>query len=757
MYKQINISFVSTYIPRQCGIATFAHDLANAVVDLMGEKLSDGRPVSITALSDNPEGYKYPPEVKFEINDQEINDYKEAAYFLNHSQSELISLQHEFGIFGGEYGANIVSLMQNIDKPVVTTFHTILENPLPEQLSLIKEICGYSSYVVVLSKRASRMLQSIYRVPEEKIYFIPHGAPDVPFIDPAYYKDKFNLIDRKVLMTFGLLGPGKGLEDVLSSLPKVVKKFPDVAFIILGATHPNVKRDFGEGYRHTLENYVQKNSLQNNVIFINRFVSLKELLEFLLMSDIYISPYHNKNQIVSGTLTYAIACGKAIISTPYWYAEDVLKNETGVLVPFKDPAAFSESINDLLGSESKRNRLRKNAYDKGRDMIWSVVASKYIDIYQKAREKYKKPSRLPMLRSKQALFPPLPEVDFEYLMTLTDTCGIFQHAKYSIPDRNMGYCSDDTTRALLVTVMNRNMFYSEKVIGLISIYLSFLMNAFNKETKLFRNFMSYNRDWLDDVGSEDCNSRVLFTLGYIIKNPPFESHLHLSKTLFEESINKTLGFSSPRAYARIIIACILYLNKFSGARDIRRICRIFTERLSNLYKKSSGQKWKWFEDSVTYSNGRLPQAMMMAGIFFKNKDYVEIGLDSLEWLFDEQYDETNKSLSLIGNKGWLVKGKHKSKYDQQPVEIPSLIDACYQAYNITKSEEWIKKIGVAFTWFLGNNDKGETLYDFSTGGCCDGLSESGVNKNMGAESTLSWLISLHRMIQIRRDLMIKVG
>lgn len=755
MYKQINVSFVATYIPRQCGIATFTNDLANSVVELMGEKLSDGKPVNITALTDTAEGYKYGSEVKFEIKDQEINDYKEAAHFLNHSSSEIICLQHEFGIFGGEHGENIVLLLQNMNKPVVTTLHTVIESPLPEQLNIIREIGSYSSYIIVQSSRASRMLENIYKIPKEKIHFIPHGGPDVSFIDPAYYKDKFNLIDRKVILTFGLLSPGKGLEDVILSLPRVVKKFPHIAYIILGATHPNVKRAHGEEYRHTLENFVISNSLENNVIFINRFVSYKELLEFLLMSDIYISPYQHKNQIVSGTLTYALSCGKAIISTPYWYAEDILTDQTGILVPFKDSAAIGDALIDLLGSESKRNRMRKNAYDKGRGMIWSAVASKYIDLFQKAREGYKKTTHPQITRDRSSLFPSLPEVDLDHLITLTDTCGIFQHAKYSIPDRSQGYCSDDTSRALLVTVMNRNMFYSDRVLSLMNIYLSFLMDAFNKEKKLFRNFMGYNREWLEERGSEDSNSRVLFTLGYIIKNPPYESYLHLSKSLFEECIGSTSGFTSPRAYARIIIGSILYLSNFSGARDIRKLCRALIERLSSMYNDSAGPKWKWFENILTYSNGRLPQALLMAGQFFRNKEYIDKGLTSLKWLYNVQHDKEANTISLIGNKGWLEKGKQKAKYDQQPVEIPSLIDACYQAYKITRDEDWIERIGTIFSWFLGNNDRGETLYDYSTGGCFDGLSESVINKNMGAESTLSWLISLHRMIQIRRDLMVK--
>lgn len=755
MLKQINTSFISSYIPRHCGIGTFTNDLAKSLAELMEAGLQEGGLVQITAINNIIEGYKYSKEVKFEIQEQDIDDYKEAANYLNLSECEVISLQHEFGIFGGEHGSNVLFLIQNLKKPLVTTLHTVLESPSTEQFKIIKEIGNYSSYIVVQSKRAIKMLEEIYRIPREKIVHIPHGAPDVPFLDTAYYKDKLLLTDRKVILTFGLLGPGKGIEDVINSLPQVVKKYPKVTYIILGTTHPDVKKIYGEEYRDTLENYVNKNSLHEHVMFINRFVDTKELLEFLLLTDIYVSPYHFKEQIVSGTLTYALACGKAIISTPYWYAEEVLSNGTGVLVPFKDVSSISSAILDLLNLEDKRNQLRKKAYDAGREIIWSKVASSYHHVFKKALEGYKQITRLPIPKSKFTGFPSLPEINLSHLINLTDNVGIFQHAKYLIPDRNEGYCSDDNARALLVAIINRNMFSNDSIMKFANVYLSFILHAFNKDKGLFRNFMRYDRTWVEEVGSEDANSRVIFALGYIIKNPPYEPYISICKTLFDQCIPNTKAFKSPRAIARIITACIFYLSRYSDAGEVKKIEKNFTEKLSQLYKNNTEPKWKWFEEIVSYSNGRLPQALLTAGRVFKNKTYISQGLESLKWLFDIQYDEHNKNLTLIGNNDWFKKGQHKAKYDQQPVEIPGLIDACYEAFKITKDKAWIDKIGIIFNWFLGYNDRELTLYDYLTGGCYDGLSASVINQNLGAESTLCWLLSLQRMIKIREDLNIQ--
>lgn len=752
MSKTFGVSFISSYIPRQCGIATFTNDLATSFKKLRnGVNLN----VSVTALNDVPEGYKYPSEVKFEIKDKSSNDFKEAAYYLNLSDKDIINLQHEFGLYGGEAGSHILYLLENLKKPVVTTLHTVLEHPDDDQLKVMQEINRYSSYMVVQSEKAQGMLSNVYGVPREKIKFIPHGAHDVPFLDTTYYKDKFQLTEKKVILTFGLLSPGKGIEDVINALEIVVKTNPDISYIILGATHPHVRKQYGESYRNNLENLVKKKGLENNVIFINRFVNTEELLEFLLMSDIYVSPYHNMEQIVSGTLTYALASGKAVVSTPYWYAQELLRDEKGVLYSFQEPESLSNSLTELLNDENKRNRLRRNAYEAGRKMIWPEVAGRYYDIFQKAAAEYTINTTSLMKSPKYRHMPSLPEVNLSHLRNITDTTGILQHSVFSIPNRNEGYCIDDNCRALLVIILNKYLFRDPLADQLLYTYLSFIHYAYNSETGLFRNFMSYDRKWLDDKGTEDSNGRTMFVLGYFIKNAENHSHLALCKMLFDASLKSMEKFGSLRAMAHIIMGCIFYLQKFSGAREVKRICERMLESLYERYMENSTESWKWFEDSLTYDNARLSQALLMGGIYFKNSNYLYSGLESLTWLFDVIYDKERNFVSLVGNDGWYKKNGEKSRFDQQPVEIPSIIDACYQAYLITEDMEWINKIGITFSWFLGNNERQEPMYDFTTGGCYDGLTAALTNQNQGAESTVSWLTSLHRMYRIRQELQVE--
>lgn len=747
LHRPLGVSFISSYIPRQCGIATFTNDLASCIQNDSSD--IDVFP-TITALNDIPGGYKYPADVKFVIRDKSINDFKEAANYLNLSDADVINLQHEYGLYGGEAGSNILFLADSLHKPLVTTLHTVLEKPSDDEYKVLREIGERSSYMIVQSKRAVRMLENIYEVPEEKIKFISHGAPDVPFIDTSYYKDKFRLAGKKVILTFGLLGPGKGMEDVINALASVVKEYPDVMYIILGATHPNVKRQFGESYRNMLENMVKKHGLEKNVMFINRFVENKELLEFLLMSDIYVSPYHNKQQIVSGTLTYALACGKAVVSTPYWYAEELLDNDRGILYPFKDTEALSKILLELLQDENKRNRLRKNAYDAGRELTWANIGKKYTEVFLKSIDEFKGTPYIEL--ATKSRMPALPDINFTHMWNLTEDTGILQHATYSIGNPREGYCTDDNVRALLVMVMYKMMFNDERANPFINIYMRFVYNAYNRDKGLFRNFMSYERKWLDDGGSEDCNGRVIFTLGYIIKNTEDPSLVALTKSLFDESIQNMQDYKSPRAIAYILMGCIFYLHKFAGALVIDRICKKLIERLYQNYLISKKPGWCWYEDILAYSNGRLPHAMLTAGHFFKSQKFVEAGLESLTWLYEQLLEDDGKYVSLIGNNGWFTKGGQKAKYDQQPVEIPPLIDACYMAYEITKDTAWIDKISLTFSWYLGNNERQEPICDFANGGCFDGLTSTMINQNQGAEATISWLLSLLRMIKIDQDL-----
>ncbi|CAN5480643.1 glycosyltransferase family 4 protein [soil metagenome] len=742
------ISYISSYTPRLCGIATFATDLSTSISK---QNSSD---MQVAALNNIKEGYKYSNDVKLEIKDKSISDFREAANFLNLSSTSVVNLQHEFGLYGGNAGSNILALIRNLKKPLVTTLHTILENPNPDQYKVFMEIADISVRLIVLSKRSVKMLQDIYNIPLEKIKYIPHGAHDVPFIDPAYYKDKFQLSDKKVLLTFGLLGPGKGLEDVINSLVEVKKEFPKFKYIILGATHPNVIKLYGEEYRTQLENLVRKNNLEENVLFINRFVNTAELLEFLLMSDIYISPYRNKEQVVSGTLTYALACGKAVISTPYWYAEELLAEERGILVPFASPDEISKALLLLLKDETLRNKYRKNAYDLGRKMIWPVVAKSYLDTFEEAIREHKSVEDFYVIQYGFDSFPSLPEVELEHLKALSDDTGIHQHAIYSVPNRNEGYCTDDNIRALQTLLVYKKITNDESVIPLIKTYFSFIVHAYNRELGLFKNFMSYDRKWLDERGSDDCNGRVLHVLGYIIKNPPDNSLERIAKDLFDASVEKISSFKELRTIASVIPGCLYYLGKFSGARDINRICKKLLKNLSDCYEKNSTEQWKWYEGFLTYENAKIPLAMLLGGRHFNDDKLIKTGLESLTWLLDIMTDKEHKHISLIGNEKWYFKGKERSVFDQQPVDIPCLIDACYQAYLCTNEKDWLNKASMAFSWFLGMNDRQQIMFDYQTGGCFDGLTYSDVNYNQGAESTISWLQSLLRMMRIREDLQI---
>lgn len=751
MDKPFGISIISSYVPRLCGIATFTHDLTTSIKNLSGKGEYS---INIGALNDDVDGYKYSSDVKFEIKDNNVNDFRDAAYYLNLSDSEAISIQHEFGLYGGEAGSNILYLIERLRKPLITTLHTILEKPSAEQLKVMKELGELSSFLIVQSERSKQMLEKIYTIPIEKIKHISHGAHDVPFLDTAYNKDKFQLSGKKVILTFGLLSPDKGLEDGINAMSFVVKEHPEAMYVILGATHPNVKKYSGEAYRYSLEHLVKKLGLEKNVIFINRFVETHELLDFIMLSDIYLSPYRNKEQIVSGTLTYALACGKAIISTPYWHAEELLANDKGILVPFKDHDAMGKAISYLIADENKRNSLRKNAYAAGREIVWQKIGKKYLEVFHTAVEEFKRTDRLLILPAGDKNIPALPEVNFTHLKKLTDCTGIFQHATYSIPNRNEGYCTDDNARALLVAVMNKYAQKDDSLDAEIATYLTFVHHSFNQKNFLFRNFMSYDRKWLEESGSEDCNGRIIFVLGYIIKNTVSNSMLTLVKSLFDQSIKHMRAFKSPRAMAYISMGCVSYLNRFAGAIDIKKINKTFCDKLLDFYTRTSTTEWHWFEEYLTYDNARLSQALLMSGKFTNNSSYTAAGLESLSWLYNSLYDNEKNCLSIVGNDGWFLKGGSKTKYDQQPIEIPAMIDACYIAYSITGDNEWIDRLGIAFSWFLGNNDRQEPLCDLTTGACFDGLNSAMINQNQGAESTISWLHSLLKMMGIRQDLKI---
>lgn len=748
-----SVAVIGNYLPRKCGIATFTTDLVEA--------LSAEAPDTncwVIAMNDRLEGYPYPEKVRFEINQTKLFDYGVAAEFLNIDQADIVCVQHEFGIFGGPAGSHILKLLGELRVPVVTTLHTVLKDPSPEYREVICKLADLSDKLIVMSHKAVDFLKEIYGVPEHKIAFIHHGIPDMPFVDPNFYKDKFDVEGKKVLLTFGLLSPNKGIENVLQALPAAIEKHPDLTYIVLGATHPHILKTFGEEYRISLQQIVRKLNIRDHVIFQNRFVGLKELCEFLGCADIYVTPYLEEAQITSGTLVYAMGAGKAIISTPYWYASEMLAEERGRIVPFNDSAAMAEQIIDLLDNDLSRNAIRKKAYTFCREATWKEVARGYLAVFdevKRERSKHPRPRHLYIEKIKSITNFELPEIKLDHLKIMTDNTGIFQHATHTVPNRDHGYCTDDNARALVVAAMgqkylNLDAAYFNRIN---SIYLSFLLHAFDEKTERFRNFMSYNREWMEEVGSEDSHGRAVWALGKAVALLEKPGHLALSTRLFNQAIKTVEGFVAPRSICFTLVGIHAYLEKFSGDSEVRRVREILANRLFHQFKDHATESWPWPESILTYANGKLPQALLLSGQWMQRDDMIEVGLRSLKWLLEIQTE--NGHFVPIGNGGWYQQGHSKARFDQQPIEANSMIEACVEAFNVTRDPTWLDNAVMCFNWFLGHNDLNMPLYDAKTGGCRDGLMADGINQNEGAESTLAWLLSLMRLQKLDIDEVLK--
>jgi glycosyltransferase involved in cell wall biosynthesis len=744
-----SVAVIGNYLPRQCGIATFTNDLVEGL-----SALSPDMDCWTVAINDRIKGYPYPDKVRFEINQNKLADYGIASQFLNISGVDIVCLQHEFGIFGGSAGSHVLKLLGELHTPVVTTLHTVLKDPAPEYREVMHKLNDLSDKFVVMSHKAEDFLQDIYGISREKITFIHHGIPDMPFIESSFNKDKFDVENKKVLLTFGLLSSGKGIETVLQALPAVLKKHPDVVYIILGATHPHVLKFQGESYRIMLQQMVHQLGIGRHVIFQNSFVALRELGEFLGIADIYISPYPEEAQITSGTLAYAMGTGKAIISTPYWYAVEMLAEERGKIVPFKNPEALAEQINVLLDNDGERHAMRKKAYTFTREAVWKDVAQKYLDVFRQVRQKR---IREPRPRCsyvediKASTSFDLPEIKLDHLKALTDDTGILQHANHTIPDRVYGYCTDDNARALLVAVLGQKYMPSNGF-GLDTLaghYLGFLLYAFDEKSGRFRNFMGYSRQWLEEIGSEDSHGRALWCLGKAVAFLENPDHLSASTILFKKALGVPENFFAPRAVAFSLIGLDAYLSKFSGDSDARRIRDILADRLFVQFKNHGTKDWPWLENALNYANAKLPQALLVTGIRMHRSDMVDMGLDCLKWLLSIQTDHHH--FAPIGSNGWYQKGGKQARFDQQPIETRAMVDACVEAYTITRDRKWFENAVLCFNWFLGHNDLNMPLYDPKTGGCRDGLMMDGINQNEGAESTLAWLLSLLTMQKLYAD------
>ncbi len=731
------IGFIGNHLPRQCGIATFTTDLCEAIAAEYTETTCIALPVN-----DIVDGYEYPPRVRFELVEKDIASYRSAADFLNINKVDLVCLQHEYGIYGGPAGSHILALLRELHMPIVTTLHTILEHPNPDQLKVLQEVAALSDRLVVMSERGVEFLQRIYGIARAKIDFIPHGIPDVPFADSSFHKDLFGVEGKMVLLSFGLLSSGKGIEDVIAALPAIVAQHPDVVYLVLGATHPQVVRNEGETYRLSLQRLAREKGVEANVIFYNRFVTLEELNQFISAADIYLTPYLNVAQITSGTLAYTVGAGKAVISTPYWYAEEILADERGVLIPFHDSPKLAQAVIDLLDNEAQRDAMRKRAYMFGREMIWSQVAQRYMACFEQARAGRRHSSTssfaIKSLNERPGELPPL---KLDHLHHMTDDTGILQHATFTIPNFHEGYCTDDNARALIVSTHLAELeLVNGQSLLLMTRYLAFVAYAFNTETGRFRNFMDYQRNWLEKNGSDDSHGRTLWALGIVIGrsvNPSFRS---MASSLFEQALPAILETSSPRAWAFALIGIHEYLRRFNGDRLVSQICDELSARLLRLYTNCRSDDWYWYETELSYCNAVLPLAMLVCGKRSSNDAMTAAGIESLNWLAKVQRAKGQGGQFVpIGSNGFYRQGGERARFDQQPVEAQSMVAACLEAYRNTNDECWRREAQRAFEWFLGRNDLNLPVYDPTTGGCRDGLHPDRANENQGAESTLAFL------------------
>jgi glycosyltransferase involved in cell wall biosynthesis len=731
------IAFVGGYEPRRCGIATFTNDLCDAVAMAIptAECIAG-------AVNDQVEGYKYPSRVCFEILEKDLSSYRRAADFLNFNKTDILCLQHEFGIYGGSAGSHILTLLKDVKMPVVTTLHTVLKEPNQEQRRVMEELIFRSDRLIVMAQKGAEILKETYGVVDAKVDVIPHGIPDIMFADSAYSKVQFGLEGRKVLLTFGLLGPGKGIEYVIEALPEIVRKHPTVVYLVLGATHPQLVAREGESYRLGLARLAEERGVKDHVIFYNRFVSLNELTEFIGATDIYLTPYLNEAQITSGTLAYVFGAGKAVVSTPYWHAQELLAEGRGRIVPFRDPQGIAGGVCAFLDDPGLLEKTRIDAYHLGREMIWPAVAEQYLESFRHARSDRKSATRMAFADRTLASSPySLPPLRLDHIVRMSDGTGIFQHAIYNVPNFHEGYCTDDNARAFILC----NSLEEPSLLDhLATSYLAFLAAALNYHSGRFCNFMSHGRQWLEVEGSEDSHARALWALGFGAGRSKNTGHQLLCVQLFEHALPSVDSFTSPRAWAFSLIGIHEYLIKFPNNTMVTASRDELTTRLVTLWNNHATEDWPWFECGVTYDNARLCQALILSGDSDPHSEALEIGLKALRWLVRIQKTEADH-FRPIGSNGFYVKESARAEFDQQPVEAQAMVSACIDALRITNDPFWAVEAKRAFEWFLGRNDLGLPIYDSTTGGCGDGLHHDRVNANQGAESSLAFHLSLAEM------------
>jgi len=732
------VAFISSFLPRKCGIATFTSDLIeNLAVSAKG----GFEPLVVAMRSDND--LKYDDPVKFEIRQDVKNDYICAADYINFSHVDLISVQHEFGLFGGEAGSYISLLLNRLKAPIITTLHTVLGDPNPAHHKSLADVCNACYKVITMNERGVGMLRAIYGIAGKKIQLIAHGIPDLPFVDSNYYKHQFGMEGRRTILTFGLLSKNKGIEVMLKAIPVIIKAQPSILYIVLGMTHPSVLRQDGESYRFSLQRMVKELGLQEHVIFHNRFVNDEELRNFLCAADIYATPYLNREQLTSGTLSFAVGTGKAVVSTPYWAAEELLADGRGKLVPFGDSKLMAEAITDILQDDSLFYSLRRRAYDYGRSRIWPKIGQAYWRLFSAKQVPVRITVKTTLSAAETISSIEVPEPSLAHLKRLTDDTGLYQHAKFAIPHREHGYCTDDNARAVIAMIRYYAQYPEPEALKLFDTYLSFILHSQNTDGTV-RNLMNFDRSWRRDEPANDALGRVLWALGTVMAKPPSPSYLSVIKDCFDKSVGH-VEKQYPRGMAYSILGMSDYLKQFPGASDIKRQLGIAADEMIAQYDENSYPDWQWFEDALTCDNAVLPHALFVASLTLRNKKYLAVAQKTCEFLLANTLDGDH--FSFIGNKGWYERGQTKATFDQQPIEAASTVMMLRPAYDATQNSRYLMLQRKAFDWFLGQNDLHIPLYDFRTKGCCDALIPDGVNINQGAESTLSFLLSLLSIVE----------
>jgi glycosyltransferase involved in cell wall biosynthesis len=658
---------------------------------------------------------------------------------------DVLSVQHEYGIFGGKAGAHLIAMLRELRMPIVTTLHTILAEPSASQRLVIDELAQLSTRLVVMSASGVELLRSVHGIPRDQIDLIPHGIPVVP--DDAESKHRLGVAGKTVVLTFGLLSADKGIEYVIDALPSILAVDPDTVYVVLGATHPHVLEHDGEAYRLMLEARGHRLGVGNNLIFHNRFVTQAELIDFLAATDIYITPYLQAEQSTSGTLAYAVGAGKAVISTPYVYARELLAEGRGVLVPWRNSDAIAREIIALIGDDDRREGLCARAAAHGLAMTWGAVGKQHAESLIRARVEHAARHRSSRHAATVDSRPiSLPDMSLTHVRAMTDDTGILQHATFNIPRYNDGYCLDDNARALLLMTLLDDAGIDDPAVvrALSTRYLAFVSHAFDRTSGRFRNFLSYGRRWLEACGSEDSHGRALWALGAVVGRANDPGRHSLAGDLFHAAMPSVRTFTSPRAWAFALLGIEEYLRAFRGDSAVASLRTELADRLLDVFERTKRPEWPWFEESLTYCNARLSQALIGAGVSTGRGRLTDAGLQSLEFLVSLQVSAQGQ-FAAIGSNGFYERGAVPAKFDQQPVEACATLAACFEAYRATSDPRWIDHGRRVFEWFLGENHLQQWLFDPATGGCRDGVHHDRLNQNQGAEATLSFLLTLYEM------------